>query len=137
MLDAILLPIGEGNRILRQVAVGKVDELIAQTYEGDHERMKQSVNGIALVIQRFQTDLSPSSLHSEVESWVAVTPIVTVFLCSVERRFSVPAAFVSAVARRAWVAVTPIVTVFLCSVERRFSVPAAFVSAVARSLGQA
>ena len=105
MLDAILLPISEGNRILRQVAVGKVDELIAQTYEGDHERMKQSVNGIALVIQRFQTDLSPSSLHSEVESWVAVTPIVTVFLCSVERRFSVPAAFVSAVARslgQAW-----------------------------------
>ena len=100
MLDAILLPISEGNRILRQVAVGKVDELIAQTYEGDHERMKQSVNGIALVIQRFQTDLSPSSLHSEVESWVAVTPIV-----SVERRFSVPAAFVSAVARslgQAW-----------------------------------
>lgn len=58
MLDAILLPIGEGNRILRQVAVGKVDELIAQTYEGDHERMKQSVNGIALVMQRFQTELS-------------------------------------------------------------------------------
>jgi uncharacterized protein YydD (DUF2326 family) len=31
----------------------------------------------------------PISLHSKVESLVAVTPIVTVFLCSVERRFSV------------------------------------------------
>ncbi len=29
MLDAILLPIGEGNRILDQIAHGKVDELIA------------------------------------------------------------------------------------------------------------
>ena len=48
MLDAILLPIGEGNRILGQVASGKVDELIAKTYEGDHEKMKQSVNNIAL-----------------------------------------------------------------------------------------
>lgn len=33
----------------------------------------------------------PTSLHSKVESFVAVTPIVTVFLGLVERRFSVPA----------------------------------------------
>ena len=58
MLDAILLPIGEGNRILAQVAGGKVDELIARTYEGDHEKMKQNVNGIALIMQRFQAELS-------------------------------------------------------------------------------
>ena len=32
MLDAILLPIGEGNRILAQISSGKIDELIAQTY---------------------------------------------------------------------------------------------------------
>ncbi len=57
MLDAILLPIGEGNRILDQVARGKVDELIAQTYKGDHEKMKQSVNGIALVLQKFQAEV--------------------------------------------------------------------------------
>ncbi|HLN23627.1 MAG TPA: hypothetical protein VK558_06560, partial [Patescibacteria group bacterium] len=57
MLDAILLPIGEGNRILNQVAAGKIDELIAQTYQGDHEKMKQSVNGIALVLQRFQAEM--------------------------------------------------------------------------------
>ena len=30
MLDAILLPIGEGNRILAQISDGKIDELIAQ-----------------------------------------------------------------------------------------------------------
>ncbi len=47
MLDAILLPIGEGNRILAQISTGKIDELIAQTYKGDHEKMKQAVNNVA------------------------------------------------------------------------------------------
>ena len=47
MLDAILLPIGEGNRILAQISNGKIDELIAQTYKGDHEKMKQAVNNVA------------------------------------------------------------------------------------------
>jgi hypothetical protein len=48
---------------------------------------------------------APTSLQSKMESWVAVTPIVTVFLGSVERRFSVPAVFIAAVARslgQAW-----------------------------------
>ncbi len=48
---------------------------------------------------------APTSLHSKVESAVAVTPILTVFLGSVERRFSVPAAFLRAAARslgQAW-----------------------------------
>jgi methyl-accepting chemotaxis protein len=51
MLDAILLPIGEGNRILAQVSNGKIDELIAQTYKGDHEKMKQAINNVAQVLQ--------------------------------------------------------------------------------------
>ena len=54
MLDAILLPIGEGNRILAQISTGKIDELIAQTYKGDHEKMKQAVNNVALVLQGLQ-----------------------------------------------------------------------------------
>jgi methyl-accepting chemotaxis protein len=57
MLDAILLPIGEGNRILAQISAGKIDELIAQTYKGDHEKMKQAVNNVALVLQRLQKEL--------------------------------------------------------------------------------
>jgi methyl-accepting chemotaxis protein len=57
MLDAILLPIGEGNRILAQISSGKIDELIAQTYKGDHEKMKQAVNNVAVVVQRLQTEL--------------------------------------------------------------------------------
>jgi methyl-accepting chemotaxis protein len=57
MLDAILLPIGEGNRILAQISAGKIDELIAQTYKGDHEKMKQAVNNVAVVLQGLQKEL--------------------------------------------------------------------------------
>ncbi|MFY9644608.1 MAG: methyl-accepting chemotaxis protein [Terriglobales bacterium] len=58
MLDAILLPIGEGNRILAQISNGKIDELIAQTYKGDHEKMKQAVNNVAVVLQSLQKELA-------------------------------------------------------------------------------
>ena len=58
MLDAILLPIGEGNRILAQISNGKIDELIAQTYKGDHEKMKQAVNNVGLVLQGLQKELA-------------------------------------------------------------------------------
>jgi len=58
LLDVVLLPIGEGNRILDQVAHGKVSELITETYQGDHEKMKQNVNSIALVLQRFEAELA-------------------------------------------------------------------------------
>ena len=57
ILDAILLPIGEGNRILAQISNGKIDELIAQTYKGDHEKMKVAVNGVAIVLQGLQKEL--------------------------------------------------------------------------------
>jgi methyl-accepting chemotaxis protein len=58
MLDAILIPIGEGNRILAQVSYGKIDELIAQTYKGDHEKMKQAVNNVAKVLQGLQKEMA-------------------------------------------------------------------------------
>ena len=58
MLDAILLPIGEGNRVLGQISSGKIDELIAQTYRGDHEKMKQAVNNVAVVLQGLQKELA-------------------------------------------------------------------------------
>ncbi|MGD0732837.1 MAG: methyl-accepting chemotaxis protein [Terracidiphilus sp.] len=57
MLDAILLPIGEGNRVLAQISAGKIDELITQTYKGDHEKMKLAVNNVAIVTQALQKEL--------------------------------------------------------------------------------
>jgi methyl-accepting chemotaxis protein len=57
MLDAILLPIGEGNRILAQISSGRIDELVAQTYRGDHEKMKQAVNTVAVVLQGLQKEM--------------------------------------------------------------------------------
>ena len=57
MLDAILLPIGEGNRVLAQVSNGKIDQLIVEAYKGDHEKMKQSVNNVAIVLQGLQKEL--------------------------------------------------------------------------------
>jgi len=64
MLDAILLPIGEGNRILAQISNGKIDELIAQTYKGDHEKMKQAVNNVATVLQGLQKELARLTIAS-------------------------------------------------------------------------
>lgn len=64
MLDAILLPIGEGNRILAQVSDGKIDELIAQTYRGDHEKMKLAVNNVASVLQGLQKELGRLTVAS-------------------------------------------------------------------------
>ena len=64
MLDEILIPIGEGNRVLDQIANGKIDELIAKTYQGDHERMKQNVNNIALMLQKFQAEFAQLTEYS-------------------------------------------------------------------------
>jgi methyl-accepting chemotaxis protein len=58
MLDAILLPIGEGNRILAQISSGKIDELVAQTYKGDHEKMKIAVNNVAIALQALQKEMA-------------------------------------------------------------------------------
>jgi methyl-accepting chemotaxis protein len=58
MLDAILLPIGEGNRVLAQISAGNIDEQIAQTYKGDHEKMKQAVNSIAVVLQDLKKEMA-------------------------------------------------------------------------------
>jgi methyl-accepting chemotaxis protein len=46
MLDAILLPIGEGNRILELVRGGNLREKVETACQGDHEKMKNSINGV-------------------------------------------------------------------------------------------
>nr|WP_269747820.1 methyl-accepting chemotaxis protein [Sphingomonas sp. TDK1] len=44
MLDAILLPIAEGNRVLSLVSAGDLRERVELACEGDHRRMKDAVN---------------------------------------------------------------------------------------------
>ena len=46
MLDAILLPIGEGNRVLGLIRGGNLRERVEIACKGDHEKMKQAVNGV-------------------------------------------------------------------------------------------
>ena len=46
MLDAILLPIGEGNRILSMIRGGDLREKVDIPCKGDHDKMKQSVNSV-------------------------------------------------------------------------------------------
>jgi len=64
ILDAILLPIGEGNRILAQISAGQIDEVIAQTYSGDHEKMKLAVNNVAGVLQGLQKEVNRLTVAS-------------------------------------------------------------------------
>jgi methyl-accepting chemotaxis protein len=46
MLDAILLPIGEGNRVLGLIRGGNLRERVEVACKGDHEKMKQAINGV-------------------------------------------------------------------------------------------
>ncbi|TAN48789.1 MAG: hypothetical protein EPN21_13980, partial [Methylococcaceae bacterium] len=46
MLDAILIPIGEGNRVLSLICGGNLRERVEIACKGDHEKMKQAVNGV-------------------------------------------------------------------------------------------
>ena len=64
ILDAILLPIGEGNRVLAQISAGKIDELISHTYNGDHEKMKLAINNVGSVLQCLQNELGRLTVAS-------------------------------------------------------------------------
>jgi methyl-accepting chemotaxis protein len=46
MLDAILLPIGEGNRILSLICGGDLRQKVEVACQGDHDKMKQAINGV-------------------------------------------------------------------------------------------
>jgi methyl-accepting chemotaxis protein len=46
MLDAILLPIGEGNRVLSLIRGGNLHEKVNITCKGDHAEMKDAINGV-------------------------------------------------------------------------------------------
>jgi methyl-accepting chemotaxis protein len=56
-LDAIVIPVVESTRVLTQVSLGNVDELVVQNLKGDHEKLKNGVNNIAVAIQLLQKEM--------------------------------------------------------------------------------
>jgi methyl-accepting chemotaxis protein len=46
LLDAMLLPIAEGNRVLKQIRGGNLRERMEIDCKGDHQKMKEAVNGV-------------------------------------------------------------------------------------------
>jgi hypothetical protein len=52
----------EGNnrqlRVLARIGAGKLEDLITQTYIGDHEEMKLAVDNIAVVLQGLQMEIA-------------------------------------------------------------------------------
>ena len=46
LLDATLLPIEEGNRVLRQIRGGNLRERVEIECKGDHQKMKNAINGV-------------------------------------------------------------------------------------------
>ena len=84
IMDALLMPIGECKRILGQIRGGNLREKVEIACEGDHEEMKDAVNGvhawlaelIAYVTKIANGDLTSSmaraSDHDQIHEWLVL-----------------------------------------------------------------
>ncbi|MEH3122387.1 MAG: methyl-accepting chemotaxis protein [Sphingomonas phyllosphaerae] len=61
MLDAILLPIAEGNRVLGLVSGGDLTQRVEIACEGDHERMKAAINTLVDNLSKFAGEVAAAS----------------------------------------------------------------------------
>ncbi|MCF1463095.1 methyl-accepting chemotaxis protein [Agrobacterium vitis] len=61
MLDAILLPIGEGNRVLNLVSTGDLTEHVEIACEGDHQKMKDAINSLVDNLTAFATGVASAA----------------------------------------------------------------------------
>ncbi|BCH55589.1 hypothetical protein RvVAR031_31990 [Agrobacterium vitis] len=61
MLDAILLPIGEGNRVLNLVSIGDLTEHVEIACEGDHQKMKDAINSLVDNLTSFATGVASAA----------------------------------------------------------------------------
>ena len=52
MLDAIILPIEEGNRVLRLVSTGNLQETVDIDCHGDHQRMRDAINSLVANLKK-------------------------------------------------------------------------------------
>ncbi|WP_434556644.1 methyl-accepting chemotaxis protein [Sphingomonas aurantiaca] len=72
MLDAILLPIVEGNRVLDLVSAGDLRERVEIPCDGDHRRMKDSVNAL---VDNLRTGASLADRIADGDLTVSHTPL--------------------------------------------------------------
>ncbi|MCM2291062.1 methyl-accepting chemotaxis protein [Allorhizobium sp. BGMRC 0089] len=61
MLDAILLPIAEGNRVLSLVSTGDLREHVEIDCDGDHRRMKTAINSLVENLASFAGDVASAA----------------------------------------------------------------------------
>ncbi|WP_244528738.1 methyl-accepting chemotaxis protein [Methylobacterium gossipiicola] len=61
MLDAIILPISEGNRVLGLVSKGDLTQRVEIECEGDHQRMKDAVNTLVDSLTKFAVTIAAAA----------------------------------------------------------------------------
>ena len=61
MLDAIILPIAEGNRVLKSVSLGDLTQRVEIECEGDHQRMKDAINTLVDSLTQFAVDVADAA----------------------------------------------------------------------------
>ncbi|MEH3103648.1 MAG: methyl-accepting chemotaxis protein [Sphingomonas phyllosphaerae] len=61
MLDAILVPIAEGNRVLALVSGGDLTQRVEIACDGDHDRMKAAINTLVDNLSKFAGDVAAAS----------------------------------------------------------------------------
>ncbi|WP_235513456.1 methyl-accepting chemotaxis protein [Sphingomonas sp. Leaf11] len=61
MLDAILLPIAEGNRVLDRVSTGDLTSRVEIACDGDHQRMKDAINRLVDNLSKFANEVASAS----------------------------------------------------------------------------
>ena len=61
MLDAILLPIGEGNRVLALASTGNLLERVEIDCEGDHRKMRDAINTLIDNLRNFARNVGTAA----------------------------------------------------------------------------
>ncbi|MEH3038696.1 MAG: methyl-accepting chemotaxis protein [Sphingomonas paucimobilis] len=61
MLDAIILPIAEGNRVLDRVSAGDLTRRVDIACDGDHQRMKDAINRLVDNLSHFAGEVAAAS----------------------------------------------------------------------------
>ncbi|HPP77902.1 methyl-accepting chemotaxis protein [Methanospirillum sp.] len=58
MLDSILHPFRDMNKVLQKIAKGDMSAGIIQEYSGEHEKIRQAVNGVADITKKVHEEIS-------------------------------------------------------------------------------